>query len=228
MRQIVLDTETTGLNAKTGDRIIEIGMVEICNRKLTGNKCHFYINPERPSDPAALNIHGLTEEFLKDKPKFCEIADELVSFVQNAELIIHNAPFDLGFLEAEFLLLKKFPFKSVYKNVIDTLEFARQIFPGKRNSLDALCARLGVNNSRRVLHGALLDAEILAEVYLAMTRGQETLKIDILEYENKDIKKHVSIETFETLNKNTVLLKASSEEIELHKKIMKCISQSAE
>lgn len=180
MRQIILDTETTGLNARTGDRILEIGAVELMNRRLTGNNLHLYVNPGRDSDPGALAVHGLTTEFLSDKPKFADIADQLRDYLCGAELIIHNAPFDLGFLEAEFALLGLPPFNEHYSNVVDTLVQAKSMFPGKRNSLDALCDRFGINNSHRTLHGALLDAELLAEVYLAMTRGQESLVIDML------------------------------------------------
>jgi DNA polymerase-3 subunit epsilon len=180
MRLLVLDTETTGLNAKGGDRIIEIGCVELVNRRLTGNNLHFYINPERDSDPGALAVHGLTTEFLSDKPKFAEIADALRDFVKDAGIIIHNAPFDVGFLDAEFALLGLPPFREHCGDVIDTLVQAKAMFPGKRNSLDALCERFGINNAHRTLHGALLDAELLADVYLAMTRGQESLVIDML------------------------------------------------
>ena len=180
MRQLILDTETTGLNARTGDRILELGCVEMVNRRLTGNNLHFYINPERDSDPGALAVHGLTTEFLSDKPKFAEIADQFRDFIQDAELIIHNAPFDIGFLDAEFALLGLPPVKTYCGEIIDTLARAKQMFPGKRNSLDALCDRFGVSNAHRTLHGALLDSELLAEVYLAMTRGQESLVIDML------------------------------------------------
>jgi DNA polymerase-3 subunit epsilon len=179
MRQIVLDTETTGLNPRTGDRVIEIGCVEIFNRKLTGNNFHRYINPERDSDEAALAVHGLTTEFLSDKPKFHEIAEELREFVQGAEIIIHNAPFDLGFLNHEFERLGLPPFVKHCSNVIDTLVQAKELHPGKRNSLDALCDRYGISNAHRKLHGALLDSELLADVYLAMTRGQNTLSMDV-------------------------------------------------
>jgi DNA polymerase-3 subunit epsilon len=179
MRQIVLDTETTGLNPRTGDRVIEIGCVEILNRKLTGNNYHRYINPERDSDEAALAVHGLTTEFLSDKPKFHEIAHELREFVQGAEIIIHNAPFDLGFLNHEFERMGLPPFVSHCSNVIDTLVHAKELHPGKRNSLDALCDRYGISNAHRKLHGALLDSELLADVYLAMTRGQNTLSMDV-------------------------------------------------
>jgi DNA polymerase-3 subunit epsilon len=179
MRQIVLDTETTGLNPRTGDRVIEIGCVEIFNRKLTGNNFHRYINPERDSDEAALAVHGLTTEFLSDKPKFHEIVEELREFVKDAEIIIHNAPFDLGFLNHEFERLGLPPFVAHCSNVIDTLVHAKELHPGKRNSLDALCDRYGISNAHRKLHGALLDSELLADVYLAMTRGQNTLSMDM-------------------------------------------------
>ncbi|WP_322404931.1 DNA polymerase III subunit epsilon [Massilia luteola] len=179
MRQIVLDTETTGLNPRTGDRIIEVGCVEIFNRKLTGNNFHRYINPERDSDEAALAVHGLTTEFLSDKPKFHEIAHELREFVQGAEIIIHNAPFDLAFLNHEFERMGLPPFVEHCASVIDTLVHAKELHPGKRNSLDALCDRYGISNAHRKLHGALLDSELLADVYLAMTRGQNTLSMDV-------------------------------------------------
>jgi DNA polymerase-3 subunit epsilon len=178
MRQIVLDTETTGLNPRTGDRVIEIGCVELQNRRLTGNNFHSYINPERDSEDGALAVHGLTTEFLSDKPKFVEIARELCEYLKDAEVIIHNAPFDIGFLDAEFERLKIPRFNRQVGNVIDTLVQAKEMYPGKRNSLDALCDRYGISNSHRALHGALLDAELLAEVYLAMTRGQNSLTID--------------------------------------------------
>lgn len=179
MRQIILDTETTGLNPKSGDRIIEIGCVEMVNRRLTGNNFHYYINPERDSDPGALAVHGLTTEFLSDKPKFSDIVDTLCDFVRDAEIIIHNAPFDLGFLDAEFERLGKTNFMAYVHQVTDTLAQAKELFPGKRNSLDALCERYQVSNAHRTLHGALLDAELLAEVYLAMTRGQDSLTMDL-------------------------------------------------
>lgn len=181
MRQIVLDTETTGLNPRTGDRIIEVGCVELKNRMLTGNNFHRYINPERDSEEGALAVHGLTTEFLRDKPKFAEIVDELRDYIQGAELIIHNAPFDLGFLNNEFKLLGLPPFVELATGVIDTLVNAKEMHPGKRNSLDALCDRYGVSNSHRKLHGALLDAELLADVYLSMTRGQNSLSMDLEE-----------------------------------------------
>lgn len=178
MRQIVLDTETTGLNARSGDRVIEVGCVELFNRRLTGNNFHSYINPERDSEEGALAVHGLTTEFLSDKPKFAEIARELCEYLKDAEIIIHNAPFDIGFLDAEFARLKIPRFTAQFGESIDTLVKAKEIYPGKRNSLDALCDRYGISNAHRTLHGALLDAELLAEVYLAMTRGQDSLTID--------------------------------------------------
>jgi DNA polymerase-3 subunit epsilon len=179
MRQIVLDTETTGLSAQNGDRVIEIGCVELLHRKLTGHNLHFYINPERDSHEDALRVHGISNEFLRDKPKFAAIADELVSYLQGAELIIHNAPFDIGFLNKEMELLGRAPITAVVGGVTDTLVMAKEMFPGKRNSLDALCDRLEVDNSGRTLHGALLDAELLADVYINMTRGQNTLVMEL-------------------------------------------------
>jgi DNA polymerase-3 subunit epsilon len=179
MRQIVLDTETTGLNPRSGDRIIEIGCVELLNRRLTGNNFHSYVNPGRDSEEGALAVHGLTTEFLSDKPKFAEIANELRDYVNGAEIIIHNAPFDLAFLDAEFSRLGFPRFIEHVAKVTDTLVQAKEMYPGKRNSLDALCDRYGISNSHRALHGALLDAELLAEVYLAMTRGQNSLTIDL-------------------------------------------------
>jgi DNA polymerase III subunit epsilon len=178
MRQIFFDTETTGLLAEGGDRIIEIGCVEMINRQLTGNNLHLYINPERASHEDALRVHGLTEAFLADKPKFAEIADRLLDFIAGAELVIHNAPFDIGFVNAELKRLRKPPVTDHVGSVRDTLLMAREMFPGKANSLDALCRRLEVDNSGRKLHGALLDAELLADVYINMTRGQDSLVMD--------------------------------------------------
>jgi DNA polymerase III subunit epsilon len=178
MRQIVLDTETTGLSAEGGDRIIELGCVELFARKLTGNNLHFYFNPERDSHEDALKVHGISNEFLRDKPKFSQLSDEILDYLADAELIIHNAAFDIGFLNKELERVGKKPLKTYVSGVIDTLSMAKEMFPGKRNSLDALCDRLEVDNSGRTLHGALLDAELLADVYINMTRGQEALLID--------------------------------------------------
>ena len=178
MRLIVLDTETTGLSPDNGDRILELGCVELMHRKLTGRNFHYYINPERESHEEALNVHGITSEFLQDKPKFAHIVDEFLAYVKGADVIIHNAPFDLGFLNKELELAGHPPFKEHVGQVMDTLAMAKEIYPGKRNSLDALCERLGVSNAARTLHGALLDAELLADVYINLTRGQEGLLMD--------------------------------------------------
>lgn len=181
LRQWVLDTETTGLEPELGHRIIEIGAVELVNRRLTGNRYHQYLNPDREVDPGALQVHGITNEFLQGKPHFADVVDELLQCLQGAELIIHNAPFDLGFLNHE---LRRFdPDRGKiqdYCSILDTLVLARKRYPGQKNSLDALCKRLGINNSHRELHGALLDAEILADVYLLMTGGQTSLQLDSL------------------------------------------------
>jgi len=179
VRRIVLDTETTGLNAKLGDRIIELGCVEIVDRRLSGNHFHRYVNPERDSEAGALKVHGITSEFLQDKPKFREVATEFLDYIRGAELIIHNAPFDVEFLDKELALLELPPIDQHCAAVVDTLRLAKELHPGKRNSLDALCERYHIGNAHRMLHGALLDAELLAEVYLAMTRGQESLGIEL-------------------------------------------------
>ena len=177
MRQIFLDTETTGLSPESGDRIVEIGCIEMVNRRLTGETRHVYLNPERKGQEEAIRIHGLTDEFLADKPKFAEVATDLLDFLAGAEVIIHNAAFDVGFLNAELKRLKREPFHTLAAKVTDTLLMARETYPGKANSLDALCRRLEVDNSNRTLHGALLDAGLLAEVYIRLTRGQDSLVI---------------------------------------------------
>ena len=180
MRQIVLDTETTGLDPRQGHRVIEIGALEMVDRQLTGRQYHVYLNPEREIEQGALEVHGITEEFLRDKPLFAEIADDLLAFADGAELVIHNAPFDIGFLDNE-LSLTDHQHASITEvsTVLDTLELARDLHPGQRNNLDALCKRYEVDNSSRTLHGALLDAEILADVYLAMTGGQVDLGLSL-------------------------------------------------
>ena len=178
MRQIVLDTETTGLNPRDGHRIIEVACIELVNRRLTGHHLHKYINPEREIDAGAQAVHGISLEFLADKPKFADIADEFLEFINGAQLIIHNAPFDLGFLNAELDRLGRVPVETLCNGIIDTLREAKELHPGKRNSLDALCERYEIDNSSRTLHGALLDTELLAEVYLSMTRGQNALMIE--------------------------------------------------
>ncbi|HEY0297164.1 MAG TPA: DNA polymerase III subunit epsilon [Bordetella sp.] len=178
MRQIVFDTETTGLRPEDGHRIVEIGCVELVNRSLTGKTLHFYLNPGRDSEEGALAVHGLTTEFLADKPRFADVADEFLAFIQGAELIAHNATFDVKFFNAEFKLIGRGEIAQYCESITDSLLHARAMFPGKRNSLDALCDRFGISNAHRTLHGALLDSELLAEVWLAMTRGQDALLID--------------------------------------------------
>ncbi|NJN45846.1 MAG: DNA polymerase III subunit epsilon [Candidatus Competibacteraceae bacterium] len=180
MRQIVLDTETTGLDPAKGHRIIEIGCLELCNRRLTSNRFHEYLQPDREIDPGAVAVHGITPEFLQDKPRFADIAERFLEFVKGAELVIHNAPFDLGFLDRELQLWNP-EFGALRAHcaaVRDTLQLARQRHPGQRNALDALCKRYSIDNTHRTLHGALLDAQLLAEVYLAMTGGQVALRLD--------------------------------------------------
>lgn len=179
LRQVVLDTETTGLSAEDGHRIVEIGCIEIVDRRLTGRSLHLYLNPEREIDAGALAVHGLTLERLQSEPCFGDVADRVLDFLADAEVLIHNAPFDLGFLDAELGRLRRPPFGSSVAGVVDTLAMARELHPGKRNSLDALCERYAISNAHRKLHGALLDAELLADVYLAMTRGQDSLEMAI-------------------------------------------------
>lgn len=179
MRQIFLDTETTGLDAATGDRLVEIGCIEMVDRRLTGSTLHLYVNPGRPSSPEAERIHGLTTEFLADKPPFEAVADELLAYLRGAELIIHNADFDVGFLQAELARAGRPPLLDVVSRVHDSIKLARDLYPGKGVSLDALCRRLEVDNTHRTYHGALVDAALLAEVYLRMTRGQDSLVIEL-------------------------------------------------
>jgi DNA polymerase-3 subunit epsilon len=186
VRHIFLDTETTGLYANQGHRIIEIAAIEIVNRRPTNNSFHFYINPDREIDPAAQEVHGITLDFLQDKPRFTEIASDFLRFVKDSTLIIHNAPFDIGFINMELGLIEKPPVEEVVDSIIDTLKMAKDMRPGQRNSLDALCRFYNIDNSQRSLHGALLDAQLLAEVYLAMTRGQEDLMIDF-QYSGSDV-----------------------------------------
>jgi DNA polymerase-3 subunit epsilon len=223
MRQIVLDTETTGLSAEGGDRIIEIGCVELVARKLTGNNKHFYLNPERDSHEDALKVHGISNEFLRDKPKFAAVADELMAYLAGAEIIIHNAAFDVAFLDKELELSGKPPFKAHVGPVTDTLAMAKDMYPGKRNSLDALCDRLGVDNSGRTLHGALLDAELLADVYINLTRGQETLLIDIADNASAGgIVTRVDLTAF-----TLPVLLASSEEAAAHEEVLKQLDKAS-
>lgn len=181
LRQIFLDTETTGLYHAQGHRIIEIAGVELVNRRLTNNHFHIYLNPDREIDEAAQEVHGITLEFLQDKPRFADIADEFLQFVAGADLIIHNAPFDIGFLNAELSRMERPNIEHSVLEIIDTLKLAKEMRPGQRNNLDALCRHFGIDNSSRTLHGALLDAELLADVYMSMTRGQESLMIDMID-----------------------------------------------
>lgn len=224
MRQIILDTETTGLYPERGDRIIEIGCVELLNRRLTGRHLHLYLNPERDSHEEALKIHGLTTEFLSDKPLFAAVADELLAYVAGAEIIIHNAPFDLGFLDAELARLGRAPFRSFVDNVIDTLAMAKSIYPGKRNSLDALCDRLGVDNSGRTLHGALLDSELLADVYINLTRGQDAL---LIEPEGPSAAQAGSGARTDLSRLELPVIRASAQEIEAHAAVIREIDKAS-
>jgi DNA polymerase-3 subunit epsilon len=223
MRQVILDTETTGLNPATGDRIIEIGCVEMIGRRLTDRTFHHYINPERDIDAGAFAVHGLSREFLSDKPVFGNIVEQLIEFVDGAEIVIHNAAFDLGFLDNEFALLKRPPFRNLASKITDTLLDARQMFPGKRNSLDALCERFSISNEHRTLHGALLDAQLLAEVYLAMTRGQEDLTIDLIDYTVN----HDAAGLPKALPTNLKLMAASADECKQHEQILADIAKAS-
>lgn len=224
MRQIFLDTETTGLAADQGDRVIEIGCVELVNRKLTGNNLHFYLNPGRDSHEEALKVHGLTTEFLRDKPKFEAIVDDLLAYVQDAEIIIHNASFDVGFLNAELKLVGKPAFKDYVSKVVDTLAMAKEMFPGKRNSLDSLCDRLGVDNSGRTLHGALLDAELLADVYINMTRGQDALLMDA---GTDNQKQGIAVEQINLRELDLPVLVANQQELAAHAEVVQQIDKAS-
>lgn len=210
MRQIFLDTETTGLEPKLGHRIIEIAAVEMLDRRPTGRRLHHYLNPERESEAGALQVHGLTREFLQDKQKFRDITQELLEFIDGAELIMHNAPFDVGFLDHELGLAELQPLRSYCHAITDTLKMAKDLHPGKKNNLDALCERYQVDNARRTLHGALLDAELLAEIYLAMTRGQESLMMEV------EIPPPVLGAAINPANLQLTVLRASAEELEAH------------
>jgi len=217
MRQVFLDTETTGLSAEQGDRVVEIGCIEMVNRRLSGRTLHHYLNPGRSSHPDALKVHGLTDEFLADKPTFAQVADELAEFIGGAELVIHNADFDTGFLDAEFERIGRPRVAEVVGGVTDSLALARELFPGKGNSLDALCKRLEVDNSAREYHGALLDAGLLAEVYLRMTRGQKTLVIDAGDAAGTG---DASMPQVDLSSFTLVLLEPSPEELEAHEALL--------
>jgi DNA polymerase-3 subunit epsilon len=222
VRQIVLDTETTGLDWRNGDRVIEIGCVELLNRNLTGKHYHVYINPERGIDAEAVEVHGITEDFLADKPKFREVVADFEEFVRDAELIIHNANFDVGFLNNELSLLGRAKLDVLCGGVIDTLRMAKEQNPGKKASLNALCERHQIDNAARTLHGALLDAELLADVYLAMTRGQESLIMTLEEPAPAALDADGAPVEREPL----VVLRASAEELAAHDKILGEISKA--
>ena len=226
MRQIILDTETTGINPQLGHRIIEIGCVEMIDRKLTGKHFHVYINPQRIVEDEAISVHGITNEFLRDKPVFKEIAEDFFQYIKGAELVIHNAAFDVGFINHEFSLLKpSLPPVEGYCAILDTLAMARKKHPGQKNSLDALCKRYGINNSHRELHGALLDAEILADVYLLLSGGQTTLSLDkdSSEGSGESILRRVSKDRPELK-----VLNATNEEFDEHLKYLAALKKSSE
>ncbi|MDT3706724.1 MAG: DNA polymerase III subunit epsilon [Thiobacillus sp.] len=221
MRQIILDTETTGLDPSQGHRIIEVAAVEMVSRRLTGNHLHRYVNPERDIDVGAMQVHGITPEFLQDKPRFADVAQEFVDFIQGAELIIHNAPFDVGFLNMELRLLEMAPLANWCGGVTDTLAMAKGLHPGQRNNLDALCKRYGVDNAARTLHGALLDCELLAAVYLALTRGQESLSIGL---EARGIEAERAAPR---ARPKPLLLQASTEEVAAHASLLEAIARES-
>lgn len=222
MRQIFLDTETTGLDPSQGHRIIELAAVEMVNRQLTGNRAHWYINPEREIDEGALQVHGLSREFLQDKPKFRDIFQSFLDFISGGELVIHNASFDVAFLNCELGLIGLSAVTDYCSGVVDTLKLAKELHPGKKNSLDALCERYQVDNSKRTLHGALLDAELLAEAYLAMTRGQDSLLIDMAPAAIPVAENALPAES-----PDLPVLRASSEELAAHSMLLQEIDQAA-
>ena len=212
MRQIILDTETTGLDANQGHRIIEVAAVEMVNRRLTANHFHHYLNPQREIDPGAQQVHGITLEFLQDKPLFRDIAKDFIEFVSGAELVIHNAPFDIGFLNSELKLLGMDTIDKYCPAVVDTLKLAKELHPGQKNNLDALCRRYQVNNSSRTLHGALVDTELLAEVFLSMTRGQDSLIIEASEAGSS----HADL-SGDYVPRDLVVLAATADEVQAHR-----------
>ena len=222
MRQIFLDTETTGLYHAQGHRVIEVAAVEVVNRRLTKQHFHYYLNPDREIDQGAQEVHGISLEFLQDKPRFADIANELIVFIADSELIMHNAPFDVGFLNREFGLIEQKPVEAITAKITDTLKIAKEMRPGQRNSLDALCKHYGIDNSRRTLHGALLDAELLADVYMAMTRGQDSLmmELDKPQQKNSDAMQQV---------KQPVLVKlANQTEISAHDEYIASLAKSSD
>ena len=223
MRQIVLDTETTGLDPRQGHRIIEVACIEMVNRRLTGRHLHKYINPEREIDAGAQAVHGISLEFLADKPKFIDVADEFLEFISGAELIIHNAPFDIGFLNAELGRLGRVPVETLCNGVTDTLRMAKDMHPGKRNNLDALCERYEIDNSTRTLHGALLDTELLADVYLAMTRGQNALMIE----PDESVPVRAGSDGKPRERKPLIVRRASDDELAEHARMLQAIDKES-
>lgn len=235
MRQIVLDTETTGLEPSDGHRIIEIGCVELINRRLTGNNFHVYLQPDRKIDQGAIEVHGITNEFLADKPRFKDVADEFMAYIDGGELVIHNAPFDVGFMDHELRLLNQtegtgWQETSTYCGILDTLVMARKMHPGKRNTLDALCKRYDIDNSQRTLHGALLDAEILADVYLMMTGGQTDLVL--AESDSSDNNDDaVGVQTVQYLDEDRPelpIIRASAEELQAHEESLEKVRKASD
>jgi DNA polymerase-3 subunit epsilon len=225
MRQIILDTETTGLEPRLGHRIIEVAGVELVDRRPTGRHVHFYVNPEREIDLAATEVHGMAWEDLRDKPRFRDIAPELLDFVRGAEWIIHNAPFDVAFIDYELSLCELGACSGLFTKLTDTLSLAREQFPGKRNSLDALCERFGISNCERTLHGALLDARLLADVYLAMTRGQESLTIDIAP--PSIVVAGATSLAFAGRSRSVVVLAPSDEELAAHRAYLEALDRES-
>ena len=223
MRQIVLDTETTGLDPRQGHRIIEVACIEMVNRRLTGRHLHKYVNPEREIDEGAQAVHGITLEFLADKPKFADIVDEFLDFINGAELVIHNAPFDIGFLNAELRRLDRVPVGTICSGVTDTLKMAKELHPGKRNSLDALCDRYEIDNSTRTLHGALLDTELLADVFLAMTRGQNSMMIE----PDAEARPQLGADGVVRQRKPLIVRRALPEEVAEHDRVLAAIDKES-
>ena len=228
MRQVVLDTETTGLEPREGHRIIEIGCVELVGRKLTGNTYHQYLQPDRVIDAGAIEVHGITNEFLTDKPRFADVAKEFIDFIRGAELVIHNAPFDVGFINNEFKLLEGNDWGQVseYATVLDTLTMARKLHPGQKNNLDALCKRYAVDNSNRELHGALLDSEILADVYLMMTGGQTALSLGAETEANASGHRSEDIQRLDLNRPRLKVIYADYEETQAHEERMQAIEKA--
>lgn len=221
MRQIFLDTETTGLDPAQGHRVIELAAVEVVNRRITGNRLHHYYNPDREIDEGAQQVHGISLEDLQDKPRFHETVNEFLDFIQGAELVIHNAPFDIGFLNAELGIIDRGVMADYCASVVDTLKMAKDLRPGKRNNLDALCREYGVDNSGRTLHGALLDAELLADVYLAMTRGQDSLMMEI------EVHQELAAGTSFDRKQSLLVLSASAEELDMHQQYLAGLDKAA-